>query len=103
MKHRTALTSQKLWQNHETRILQVVTLALQMLRKEALPLPNNEDQINRKLFFLIQRANRKLLASEQQLDWPIYYEARNQPNADDPVRAARPRVRASHAGRRLLH
>jgi hypothetical protein len=93
VKRRTTLTSQKLWQNHETRILRVVSLALQMLRREGVPLSYNEDQINRRLYFLIQRANRKLLATEQHLDWPLYYEARNQPNADDPVRAIRERKR----------
>jgi hypothetical protein len=76
------------WGNHEARIIEVVTLALQMLSKET-SLPNNEDQLNRKLFFYIHRANRILLSRDRHLDWPLFYEARNQPDADDTARAGR--------------
>jgi hypothetical protein len=77
-----------LWANHEARILEIVTLALKMLITE-LDLPENEDRLNRKLFFCIHRANRQLVDANKHLDWPLTYEARNQPDADDSVRALR--------------
>jgi hypothetical protein len=85
---KSLLTGVDYWDNHEARIIEVVTLALQMLSKET-SLPINEDKLNRKLYFYIHRANRQLVAQRKHLDWPLYYEARNQPDADDTVRADR--------------
>jgi hypothetical protein len=82
------MTQPDYWTNHEQRILGVVSLALTMLIADP-DLPENEDKLNRKLFFYIHRANRSLVDSQGHLDWPLVYEARNQPDADDEVRAGR--------------
>jgi hypothetical protein len=85
---KSLLTGVDYWDNHEARIIEVVTLALQMLSREV-TLPMNEDKLNRMLFFYIHRANRQLVAQRKHLDWPLSYEARNQPDADDALRAGR--------------
>lgn len=82
------MTHIDLWHNHESRVTEIVTLALKMLLAET-DLPDNEDRLNRKLFFCIHRANRQLVDQNRHLDWPLTYEARNQPDADDIERAAR--------------
>jgi len=57
-------------------------MSLQMLRDEAPPHPIDEVAISRRLYFLMQRANRAL-APKQRLEWPILCNIRNQPDADD--------------------
>lgn len=77
-----------LWSNHESRILEVIALALKLLLAEP-DLPDSEDGLNRKLFFCIHRANRQLVDSKKHLDWPLTYESRNQPDVDDVTRSSR--------------
>jgi len=78
------------WEQHERRILQVLTIALRLLARERdLPPGEKENQINRKLYFCILSAIREV--HEQGMDlisYPIY-EGSNQPDASDEERAAR--------------
>lgn len=76
------------WEQHERRVLQVLTIALRLLARER-DLPAGENQINRKLYFYIFRAIREL--HEQGIDlisYPIY-EGNNQPDVSDEQRAIR--------------
>jgi hypothetical protein len=68
--------------------LEIFKLALKMLREES-SLPDNENEINRKLCFLVRRANRDLLDRNQGIESPITYESNNQPDADDVTRSSR--------------
>jgi hypothetical protein len=77
-----------LWSNHESRILEIMALALKLLLAEP-DLPASEDSLNRKLFFCIHRANRQLVDAKKHLDWPLTYESRNQPDIDDVTRGSR--------------
>jgi len=81
-----------LWEKHERRVVQVLTIALRLLVGER-DLPDGENQINRKLFFCILRAIRDLHRQGVDLiSYPIY-EGNNQPDASDEERAARERKR----------
>lgn len=76
------------WVEHERRVLQVLTIALQLLAQER-ALPAAENQINRKFYFCILRAIRELCGQGVELiSYPIY-EGNNQPDASDEARAAR--------------
>jgi len=77
-----------LWRRHEERVIEVLRLALNKLGSESF-LPLNEDPINRRLCFCIRRANHELLQRGRGLVYSIFYEAPNQPAADDKKRAAR--------------
>ncbi|MGH7595026.1 MAG: hypothetical protein ACREOI_01690 [bacterium] len=85
---RLLITSIGLWANHEARVLEIFGLALKMLKNEYL-LPDQEDALNRKLLFCAHRANRVLSADNRGLNSPPFYEAQNQPDADDKTRAER--------------
>jgi len=76
------------WVRHEKCVLEVLELALALLQKEQ-SLPGAEDKINRKLYFHIRRANRKLLDRGGGIPFPIFYEARNQPMDEDVEEAER--------------
>ena len=77
-----------LWEKHERRVLQVLTIALRLLAFES-GLPTGENQINRKLFFCILRAIRQLHDEGIDLISCPIYEGNNQPDASDEERAAR--------------
>ena len=76
------------WANHEARVLEVVGLALKLLRDED-NLPTQEDGINRKLYFCIHRANYELSKVNKGLSCPPSYDSKNAPDADDKERAQR--------------
>jgi len=84
------ITSIDLWANHETRVLEVFTLALKLLQMSP-PAADleQENKINRRLYFYLLQANRELQAANRGFDWPPIYEGSNQPDADDETRAGR--------------
>jgi len=84
----TRLTSQVLWANHERRVLNILTLALEMLREDG-DLDINEDGLNRKLCRRILRANRIFWDQGEGIPSIPMYEAHNQPDANDEERARR--------------
>lgn len=85
---RPRISTLRLWQRHEERVLAVLTRALQMI--VTVPdMPTNEDEINRLLCRCLNRANFELSQQGEGLASPVVYEARNQPSADDGQRAAR--------------
>jgi hypothetical protein len=75
-------TPEKLWARHEERILEVLSVALEMLRKKS-NLPKRENGINIKLYFMIRRANHKLRAIGRGLEHIPVWEAHNQPISED--------------------
>ncbi|MEA5529212.1 hypothetical protein VB638_06340 [Dolichospermum sp. UHCC 0684] len=77
-----------IWTRHEKRVLEIFKLALKMLREES-SLPDNENEINRKLCLLVRRANGDLQNQNQGIEWPITYESNNQPDADDVTQSTR--------------
>ena len=85
---RPRLSKLDTWGNHEKRVMEVLGTALGLLRKEDLSLWQEVD-INRKLWFLIHRANRTLIAKNRGLVSPPSFDANNCPDADDQERAAR--------------
>lgn len=74
------------WAKFELRVLEIVSLALQMLRQEA-PLPKDEVELNQKLCNYIHLAAFKLKGSSRGFDVPTVMEACNQPYASDALRA----------------
>ncbi|MDZ7616037.1 MAG: hypothetical protein U1E05_03475 [Patescibacteria group bacterium] len=77
-----------LWENHERRVLGVLTVALRLLANEE-DLPAGENELNRRLYFCILRAIRELHGQGVDLiSYPIY-EGNNQPDASDEERATR--------------
>lgn len=76
------------WSNHEARVLEVFGLALMLLRHE-IDLPDQEVDINRKLWFCIHRTNRELSFNNRGLISPPSYDSKNAPDRDDEERAAR--------------
>jgi hypothetical protein len=77
-----------IWANHEARVLEIFEFALKILQSEP-SLPSQENELNRKLCFCVRRANRQLQAKNRGIDWPLFYEGNNQPDADDETRASR--------------
>jgi hypothetical protein len=82
------ISSKNLWANHETRVIEVFSLALGLLQRETL-LPTQENALNRKLYFCLLRANRILQAKNRGFDYSPIYEGNNQPVFDDETRALR--------------
>ena len=76
------------WSNHEGRVLEVFTFALQLLTQES-NLPAQEIEINRKLYFCIHRANRVMSKENRGLLCPPSYDSKNAPDVDDNERAKR--------------
>jgi hypothetical protein len=76
------------WGNHENRVMEVCTAALNLLCRED-GLSSEEVDINRKLYFLIHRASRALHAKNMGLPSPPSFDASNCPDADDEDRATR--------------
>jgi hypothetical protein len=74
------------WAKFELRILEIVSLALKMLRQET-PLPKDEIELNQKLCNYIHLAAWKLRGSNEGYDVPAIIEACNQPHQADKLRA----------------
>lgn len=85
---RPRISSINLWRNHEMRVLEVFTLALELLQRES-SLPIQENALNRQLYFYVLRANRTLLSENRGINCPPIYEGSNQPDPDDSARAMR--------------
>jgi len=85
---RISTQREDIWTRHEKRLLEIFKLALKMLREES-SLPDKEDEINRKLCFLVRRANGVLQDQNQGIESPMIYESKNQPDADDVTRSTR--------------
>ncbi|MCK5617267.1 hypothetical protein KAR91_86180, partial [Candidatus Pacearchaeota archaeon] len=72
------------WANHEARVLKVLKLALEILRREKPDLTKeNEDELNYKLYFCMLDAVRKLGGKDSGIDVPPAYECINQPLEDE--------------------
>lgn len=77
--------AKKLWAKREEKCLRIICCALQLLRNDN-DLPEQEDDLNRKLDSALLEAQGKLFPEDQV---PHVYESRNQPDADDQQRAKR--------------
>ncbi len=77
-----------LWENHERRVLRVLTIALRLLANEK-DLPAGENEINRRLYFYILHAIRELHNQGVDLISCPIYEGNNQPDASDKKGATR--------------
>ena len=73
---------EELWARHEERILEVFLVALKMLRGKP-TLPNHENGINVKLYFMIRRANHRLRRIGRGLAHIPIWEAHSQPVSED--------------------
>lgn len=82
------LRSVDFWANHERRVHQVLTLALQLLSQQD-SLPRQEDPINRRLYRCVLQAIREMHKRGVTLASCPVYEASNQPDAADEERATR--------------
>lgn len=74
------------WAKFELRVLEIVSLALHMLRQDA-PLPKDEVELNQKLCNCIHLAAYKLKSSSRGFDVPAMAETCNQPYVSDKLRA----------------
>lgn len=77
-----------IWVRHEDLVLEVFQCALLCLEAES-KLPEKEDELNRKVYFLALKENRRLLQEGRGRQSPIMYESRNQPTAETPKPLAR--------------
>ena len=75
-------TPEKLWARHEERILEIFSVALEMLRKKS-TLPKRENGINFRLYFMIRRANLELRAVGRGLEYIPVWEAHSQPVSEN--------------------
>jgi hypothetical protein len=82
------ISGERIWSNHERRVLRVFENALKLLIDEN-DLDVGENILNRKLYFCIKKANAVLLTQNEGIEFPIMYEANNQPDADDEQRVQR--------------
>ena len=72
------------WANYETRVLKVIVLALEILRRKETSLTKkNEDELNYELYFCMLEAVRKLGGADSGMDSPPAYECTNQPLEDE--------------------
>jgi hypothetical protein len=85
---RPQISGSRIWWNHECRVLRVFECALNLFRDEE-GLDIREDGMNRKLYFCIKRANATLNKHGEGVEFPVTYEANNQPDADDEQRSRR--------------
>ena len=85
---RPNLRNLSFWEEHERRVLQVLTIALRLLARDT-DLPTRENPINRKLYFCILRAIRELHEQGTDLISCPVYEGSNQPDVSDEERTAR--------------
>jgi len=80
------------WEHFEQSVQEIFDRGLLALAEEP-RLPLEEDPLNRRLLHCCRRANHALRKEGRGLPSPIFYEANNQPLADDPDRASRLRKR----------
>ena len=76
------------WGRHENLVLEVFDCALVRLEGES-NLPEDEDELNRKVYSLALKENRRLLQIGRGCRSPIMYESRNQPTSETPKPLAR--------------
>lgn len=76
------------WERHEQRVIEIFLIALQKLLK-CKSLPTIEDEINRKLLFLLRKSNYQLLKKDRGIEVPVTYESNNQPVSSDQIRVSR--------------
>lgn len=74
----------KLWFNIEFRLLGVLLLALEMMRKTETSFPILEDSISRNLDKYIRRANEKLRQKNMHIVHLPVFQSQNQPDHDLP-------------------
>jgi hypothetical protein len=82
------ISGERIWSNHERRVLLVFERALELLGTED-DLDVCEDSLNRRLYFCVLRANDELLRLGMGFDWPPQFDGQSQPDANDIKRAAR--------------
>ncbi len=83
------LSQLDLWAQHERRVLAVLDEALLLLRIET-DLKRSEVELNRRLYFCLLDANRRLLRSGGGgFEYPPVSEGKNPPDPDDACRAKR--------------
>ena len=78
------LKGSKLWFSIESRLLGVLLLALEMMRKAETSFPVLEDSISRKLDKYIRRANEKLRQKNMHIEQLPVFQSQNQPDHDLP-------------------
>jgi len=81
---RPRLSKIDLWGNLELRLLGVLFLALEMMRKTETGFPAREDSISRILVKYIRRANEKLIPQNMHVDHLPSFQSQNQPDHDLP-------------------
>lgn len=84
-----SLKSRNIWANREAKCLAILEQALSSLREES-NLPEVEVDLNRRLYFCLLKASRKLYPNETVAPTP---ECNNQPDVDDEARATREQKR----------
>jgi hypothetical protein len=84
-----SLKSRSFWAKREARCLAILEHALLSLREES-NLPDAEVDLNRRLYFCLLQASRKLHPNETIAPTP---ECNNQPDVDDQARAIREQKR----------
>ncbi len=83
--------SRKFWEKFEKEVFDIIELALIYLKQEK-DLPQNEEELNRKLYFKMIGANYELLRSDDKRgDCTPLNDSKNQPNIDDITREQRKR------------
>lgn len=76
------------WGRHEKLVLEVFECALALLVAES-RLPDDEDELNRKVYYHALKENRRLLREGRGRQSPLMYECRNQPTTETPKPLAR--------------
>lgn len=78
----------KIWANHEKRVLEIFTLALIMLRDKP-TLPLEENNLNRELYFCVNHVNGLLHRENRGIESLPTYDSKNQPDPDDETQSKR--------------
>ncbi|MEQ8554151.1 MAG: hypothetical protein RIC53_15955 [Cyclobacteriaceae bacterium] len=76
------------WEKFEDSILEIIRLALQILKQKD-TLPEQEDDLNRVFYWCLVEANYQLQKIDKGRESPPIYEGNNQPFYGDEDRAAR--------------
>ncbi len=74
----------KLWFRLESRLLDVMQLALEMMRKKENSFPTPEDSISRTLDKYIRKANEELRRKDRHVDHLPVFQSQNQPDHNLP-------------------
>ena len=78
------LLGDKLWFRLESRLLNVLQLALEMMRKTEKSFPVLEDSISRKLDKYLRKANEQLRPKKMHVEFLPFFQTQNQPDHDMP-------------------